>query len=66
MLVVASALATVTHRVELGSLVSCTAFRGPALLAKMADTIDEISSSDQRRTSRFIVMYRGPGEISSR
>jgi alkanesulfonate monooxygenase SsuD/methylene tetrahydromethanopterin reductase-like flavin-dependent oxidoreductase (luciferase family) len=38
-----SALAAVTHRVELGSLVACTAFRNPALLAKMADTIDEIS-----------------------
>jgi alkanesulfonate monooxygenase SsuD/methylene tetrahydromethanopterin reductase-like flavin-dependent oxidoreductase (luciferase family) len=33
----------VTHRVELGSLVACTAFRSPALLAKMADTVDEIS-----------------------
>jgi alkanesulfonate monooxygenase SsuD/methylene tetrahydromethanopterin reductase-like flavin-dependent oxidoreductase (luciferase family) len=38
-----AALAAVTHRVELGSLVACTAFRSPALLAKMADTIDEIS-----------------------
>jgi alkanesulfonate monooxygenase SsuD/methylene tetrahydromethanopterin reductase-like flavin-dependent oxidoreductase (luciferase family) len=38
-----SALAAVTHRVELGSLVACTAFRSPALLAKMADTTDEIS-----------------------
>jgi alkanesulfonate monooxygenase SsuD/methylene tetrahydromethanopterin reductase-like flavin-dependent oxidoreductase (luciferase family) len=38
-----SALAAVTHRVELGPLVTCTAFRNPALLAKMADTIDEIS-----------------------
>ncbi len=38
-----SALAAVTHRVELGSLVACTAFRNPALLAKMADTVDEIS-----------------------
>jgi alkanesulfonate monooxygenase SsuD/methylene tetrahydromethanopterin reductase-like flavin-dependent oxidoreductase (luciferase family) len=38
-----AALAAVTHRVELGSLVTCTAFRNPALLAKMADTIDEIS-----------------------
>ncbi len=38
-----SALAAVTHRVELGSLVACTAFRSPALLAKMADTVDEIS-----------------------
>lgn len=38
-----AALAAVTHRVELGSLVACTAFRSPALLAKMADAIDEIS-----------------------
>ena len=38
-----AALAAATHRVELGSLVTCTAFRSPALLAKMADTIDEIS-----------------------
>lgn len=38
-----AALAAVTHHVELGSLVACTAFRSPALLAKMADTIDEIS-----------------------
>src|SRR5881227_1304251 len=38
-----AALAAVTHRVELGPLVACTAFRSPALLAKMADTIDEIS-----------------------
>ena len=38
-----AALAAVTHRVELGSLVACTAFRNPALLAKMADTVDEIS-----------------------
>ena len=38
-----AALAAVTHRVELGSLVACTAFRSPALLAKLADTVDEIS-----------------------
>ncbi len=38
-----AALAAVTSRVELGPLVTCTAFRSPALLAKMADTIDEIS-----------------------
>jgi alkanesulfonate monooxygenase SsuD/methylene tetrahydromethanopterin reductase-like flavin-dependent oxidoreductase (luciferase family) len=30
--------------VELGTLVICTSFRNPALLAKMADTVEEISS----------------------
>jgi len=38
-----SALAAATSRVEIGPLVSCTSFRNPALLAKIADTVDEIS-----------------------
>jgi probable F420-dependent oxidoreductase len=38
-----AALAAVTSRVELGPLVSCTAYRSPAMLAKIADTVDEIS-----------------------
>jgi probable F420-dependent oxidoreductase len=38
-----AALAAVTRRVELGSFVTCTGFRNPALVAKMADTVDEIS-----------------------
>ena len=38
-----SALAVATGRVEIGTLVTCTSFRNPALTAKMADTIDEIS-----------------------
>src|SRR5437868_11469254 len=38
-----SALAAVTSRIVLGPLVACTSFRPPALLAKMADTLDEIS-----------------------
>jgi probable F420-dependent oxidoreductase len=38
-----AALAAATSRVEIGSLVACSAFRNPALTAKMADTIDEIS-----------------------
>ena len=38
-----AALAAATTRVELGPLVICTPFRNPALLAKMASTVDEIS-----------------------
>jgi alkanesulfonate monooxygenase SsuD/methylene tetrahydromethanopterin reductase-like flavin-dependent oxidoreductase (luciferase family) len=37
------ALAACTQRIEFGPLVSCTSFRNPALLAKMAATVDEIS-----------------------
>jgi alkanesulfonate monooxygenase SsuD/methylene tetrahydromethanopterin reductase-like flavin-dependent oxidoreductase (luciferase family) len=36
-------IAAATHRIELGPLVACTAFHNPAVLAKRADTIDEIS-----------------------
>ncbi len=38
-----SALAATTTRIGIGSLVVCTGFRNPGLLAKMADTVDEIS-----------------------
>jgi probable F420-dependent oxidoreductase len=38
-----AALAAATKRIEIGPLVGCTSFHNPALLAKMADTIDEIS-----------------------
>ena len=40
---VLSALAATTQRVSLGTLVLCTAFRNPAVLAKMATTLDDIS-----------------------
>jgi probable F420-dependent oxidoreductase len=37
------AIAAITNRVELGTLVTCTGFRNPALMAKIAATVDEIS-----------------------
>jgi F420-dependent oxidoreductase-like protein len=38
-----SALAAITNRVRLGHIVICTAFRNPALTAKMMSTMDVIS-----------------------
>jgi probable F420-dependent oxidoreductase len=38
-----SALAASTERVTLGTYVLCTPFRNPALVAKMAETLDEVS-----------------------
>jgi probable F420-dependent oxidoreductase len=38
-----AAIAAMTSRVEFGPLVACTAFHNPAILAKQATTIDEIS-----------------------
>ncbi|GAB4191073.1 MAG: LLM class F420-dependent oxidoreductase [Roseiflexaceae bacterium] len=38
-----AALAEATKRVTLGPLVACTPFRNPALLAKIAVTLDEVS-----------------------
>jgi probable F420-dependent oxidoreductase len=38
-----SALAAATTKIRLGPLVACTAFHNPAVLAKQADTLDEIS-----------------------
>jgi probable F420-dependent oxidoreductase len=37
------AIAAVTSRIELGPLVACTNFHNPALLAKQAATLDEVS-----------------------
>ena len=40
---VVSALAAATERVEIGTLVLCSSFRDPSLVAKMAATADEVS-----------------------
>lgn len=39
-----AALAEATERVQLGTLMTCTQFRSPGILAKMATTLDEISN----------------------
>jgi probable F420-dependent oxidoreductase len=38
-----AALAAVTDRIEIGPLVACTSFHNPAMLAKKASTVEEIS-----------------------
>jgi alkanesulfonate monooxygenase SsuD/methylene tetrahydromethanopterin reductase-like flavin-dependent oxidoreductase (luciferase family) len=38
-----AALAEATQRVEIGTMVLCNSFRHPAILAKMATTLDEVS-----------------------
>lgn len=38
-----SAIAASTGRIRIGTLVTCTAFRSPVLLASMADMVDEIA-----------------------
>jgi probable F420-dependent oxidoreductase len=36
-------LASATERIQIGSLVACTGFRNPGLVARMTETIDDIS-----------------------
>ena len=45
---VLAAVAAVTTQVELGPLVACTAFRAPALLARAAAAVDEVSGGRLR------------------
>jgi alkanesulfonate monooxygenase SsuD/methylene tetrahydromethanopterin reductase-like flavin-dependent oxidoreductase (luciferase family) len=40
---VMAGLASATERIQIGSLVACTGFRNPGLVAKMTETIDDIS-----------------------
>jgi alkanesulfonate monooxygenase SsuD/methylene tetrahydromethanopterin reductase-like flavin-dependent oxidoreductase (luciferase family) len=47
-----SARAAVTERVELGTIVLGTGFRPPALTAKMAATLDEVSKARGRAPGR--------------
>lgn len=53
-----TAIATATRKVRLGNSVLCQAFRHPALLAKMAASIDEISGG------RFLLCL-GAGSLKS-
>ena len=55
-LATAAALATQTTTVAIGTLVSNTTFRNPALLARMADTLNELS--DGR-----LILGLGAGEV---
>ena len=55
-------LAAATSRIALGPLVACTSFHNPAMLAKMAATVDEISGGRLHpRPRRGLERDRVPG-----
>ncbi|HEX6737897.1 MAG TPA: LLM class flavin-dependent oxidoreductase, partial [Vicinamibacteria bacterium] len=52
-----AALAQAVPRLELGTLVACTHFRNPALLAKMAETLDAVSGGR-------LILGLGAGDVA--
>lgn len=57
-LTLCSALAATTKRLEIGTLVANTGYRNPALMARMADTIDEVSNGR-------LILGLGAGDMQS-
>ena len=62
----ATALLSRTERIQVGHMVLCNQFRHPAVLAKMATTLDQISAGppsarDRQRIHRGRARARRPG-----
>lgn len=71
-----AALAAETERIEIGTLVTCNGFRNPAVLAKMAATVEQVSRGRlifgigagwmQREHEAYGVPFHDPGERARR
>jgi F420-dependent oxidoreductase-like protein len=71
-----ASLAARTERIRVGVLVSCNTFRHPALLARMAVTVDHVSNGRldlglgagwyEPEHRMFGLEFPGPGELTSR